>query len=93
MQIVRIPPGNIIYKTGREALIDQRYDRTSAPLGQFVYLGGFVNRKQPFSPLGQFLHIGGFVSRKQPFSSEARIGLSYAVEKELDRLFRLNFFY
>ena len=31
----------------------------------------------------------GFVSRKRPFSTEAQIGLSYAVEKGL---FRLNFF-
>ena len=31
----------------------------------------------------------GFVSRKRPFSTEAPIGLSYTVEKEL---FRLNFF-
>ena len=31
----------------------------------------------------------GFVSRKRPFSTEAQIGLSYAVEKGL---YRLNFF-
>ena len=35
----------------------------------------------------------GFVSRKRPFSTEAQIGLSYAVEKGLFRLdfFRLSF--
>ena len=35
----------------------------------------------------------GFVSRKRPFPTEAQIGLSYTVEKELLRpnFFRLSF--
>ena len=78
--------------------VGKRYFGQSFPAGE-TFLRLLVWRS--FRILGAlvgagflFLHKAisyavGFVSRKRPFSTEAHIGLSYAVEKGL---FRLNFF-
>ena len=52
-------------------------------------MGCKKKKNAPGRPYKAIAYAVGFVSRKRPFSTEAQIGLAYAVEKGL---FRLNFF-
>ena len=82
--IVLPPLGFTHHSDNFVAVIDECCD-----MGIWVAFLGAKNVYFHFGGLRAFSYAVGFVSRKRPFSTEARVGLSYAVEKVL---FRPNFF-